>query len=109
MTDNQYQELIEFLTKKFSQIDERLKKLERNDEARRDDLRGVAEGVAMVNERLDRFQDEVRAEFKEVRAEFGAGFRRVWEEFDKVHGEIESARTEFRGGLSEVRALVTGA
>ena len=84
--------LIEFIGKKFDQVDQRFEGIERRldqmatkdeleaklaetrrhmgvlVEAVRDDVRQVAEGVAETNQRLDRFEQKVEAEFVETRA-----------------------------------------
>ena len=62
MTADQYTELIDFLAKKFGRIDERfdavegrLTKVEVRLEALQDDVRILAEGLSMTNDRLDRY------------------------------------------------------
>lgn len=80
-------------------------------EALRSEIRQVAEGVAMTNQRLDRLEGDVEtfrgetasqfqivgAEFKAVRAEAKA-FR------DEVTGEFRAVRHEMASGLEAVRA-----
>jgi hypothetical protein len=72
MTADQYTELIDFLAKKFGRIDElfdaierrlggvegRLTKVEVKLEALQDDVRILAEGLSMTNERLDRYHQD---------------------------------------------------
>ena len=101
MTRSEYQELVEFLGKKFDAIDrrfdaidERLTRVEVTQEQDRDLIKAVSEGVANVNERLDRFQEEVGSEFRAVRSEMASGFSSVWVEFVRV-------REEMRPGFAE--------
>jgi chromosome segregation ATPase len=72
MTADQYTELIDFLAKKFGRIDERfdaverrldrvegrLTKVEVRLEKLQDDVRILAEGLSMTNERLDRYHQD---------------------------------------------------
>ena len=122
MTRSEYQELIEFLGKKFDAIDrrfdaidrrfeaidrrfdaieERLTRVEVTQEQDRDLIKAVAEGVANVNERLDRFQEEVASEFRAVRSEMASGFSSVWVEFGRV-------REEMRQGFAEQSKRLEG-
>ena len=68
MTASQYTELIDFLADKFGRIDERfdglegrLVKVEVGLESLRHDVQLVAEGVAMTNERLERYHADHEA------------------------------------------------
>ena len=77
--------LIEFIGKKFDEVDRHLDQMATKDElesklaetrrhmgvlieAVRDDVRQLAEGLAETNQRLDRFEQKVEAEFVETRA-----------------------------------------
>jgi predicted nucleic acid-binding Zn-ribbon protein len=69
------QELREYLDKQFKSVDERFESLEtdvRHTKVIVEGLQGqiqlVAEGVANVDEKLDRFEAETAEEFKDVRA-----------------------------------------
>lgn len=109
MNRSEYQEFVEFLGEKFEAIDrrfdavdrrfdgidgrfdaieERLTRVEVTQEQDRDLIKAVAEGVTTLNERLDRFQEEVAAEFQAVRSEMSAGFTSVWAEFRTVRVEM---------------------
>jgi len=75
MTADQYTDLIDFLGRRFGQIDQRfdalegrLTKVEVSLEALRDDVRLLAEGLSTTNQRLDRYhQDhEIRIKALEV-------------------------------------------
>ena len=88
MTRREYQELVEFLGKKFDAMEDRLRRVEVTQEQTGDLIKAVAEGVANVNERLDRFQEEVAAEFRAVRSEMSAGFEAVWVEFRTLRKEM---------------------
>lgn len=79
MTSGESQELLEFLNRKFGEIDDRFRDVATRDEetrrhfdvvaeSLRADLRRVAEGVLNVDEKLGRFREEVRVEFDEVKA-----------------------------------------
>jgi chromosome segregation ATPase len=86
MTADDYATLMDFLATRFARMDARLEAIEsrlsrvevRQDamearltraevlwESMRDDIRGVAEGVVAVGERLDRFQGETNERFAE--------------------------------------------
>jgi hypothetical protein len=88
MTRSEYQELVEFLGKRFDAMEDRLSRVEVKQEQHRDLIEGVAEGVSSVNERLHRFQEEVAAEFRAVRSEMSAGFTSVWAEFRTLRKEM---------------------
>jgi hypothetical protein len=68
MTKSEYQELVEFLGAKFQRIDERFELVEqavRHNgvliEGNTHSIRGVAEGVMMLDEKLERFRAEIEA------------------------------------------------
>jgi hypothetical protein len=79
MTADDYATLMDFLATRFASMDAafaamstrqdaleaRLSRAEVLWESLRDDIRGVAEGVGAVNERLDRFQVEMRERLAE--------------------------------------------
>ncbi|HSW29248.1 MAG TPA: hypothetical protein VLH75_07100 [Longimicrobiales bacterium] len=105
MTPDEYRELVDFLGRKFDridqcfdQVDQRFEQVdqrfERVDqrfenvegeirgvrvlvEMNASDIRKVAEGVQVANDRLERFQAEVREEFVDVRQEMKWGFDAV--------------------------------
>ena len=102
MTDSEYQDLIEFIGKKFDQVDQRFEAMDRRFEAMevkieeghrhtgvlieavRDDVRQVAEGVANVDQRLDgveqrldRFEEKMEAGFTETRAAIHFSYAQV--------------------------------
>jgi chromosome segregation ATPase len=131
MTRSEYQELVEFLGKKFDAIDRRFEAIDRRfdaidrrfdalegrvtrvevtQEQDRDLIQAVAEGVASLSERLDRFQEEVSSEFRAIRSEMSAGFTSVWAEFGTVRSEMSagftSVREEMSLGFSEQRELI---
>jgi len=65
MTSDQYTELIGFLNKKFGRIDQRfdqvegrLTRVEVRLETLGDDIRLLADGLSMTNERLDRYHQD---------------------------------------------------
>ena len=114
MTRSEYQELVEFLGKKFDAIDRRFDAIDRRfdalegrvtrvevtQEQDRDLIQAVAEGVASLSERLDRFQEEVSSEFRAIRSEMSAGFTSVWEEFGTVRSEMSAGFTSVREEMS---------
>ncbi|MFG1691475.1 hypothetical protein ACGF5M_04915 [Gemmatimonadota bacterium] len=77
MTSDQYTELIEFLSRKFREIDERFDAMDRRFdrlegrvtagevslESLRDQVRLLGEGVTATNQRLDRFEISVNTRF----------------------------------------------
>jgi len=79
MPNNEYQELIAFVDRKFDEVDQRFGAMEAKIEetrrhmgvlveAVRHEVRQVAEGVANVEQRLDRVEKKVDAGFTETRA-----------------------------------------
>jgi hypothetical protein len=86
MTNDEYREMIEFLGRKFDEVDTRFDAIDRRfdvtdakitdtrrhfdvvAEAMRDQVRLVAEGVSNVEQGLQRFKEEVGAEFAEVKS-----------------------------------------
>ena len=103
MTRSEYQELVEFLGEKFNDIEARLIRVEVSQEQNRALIETVSEGVANVNERLDRFQEEVSSEFRAVRSEMSAGFTSVWEEFGTVRSEMSAGFTSVWAEFRTVR------
>ncbi len=100
MTPNEYKELVDFLGRKFDRIDQRFDQVDQRFEQvdqrfeqvegeirgvrvlvekNASDIRMVAEGVQVANDRLERFQAEVREEFADVRREMKWGFDAVHE------------------------------
>jgi hypothetical protein len=66
----QIQGLREETLQRFEAVDDSIRHLYILLEASRDRTQQVAEGVALVNEKLDRFQIEIRGELEEVRSLF---------------------------------------
>lgn len=66
------QETREFLDSKFNAVDEKFEETKRHfgvvAEGLRSEMRQIAEGVANVDEKLERFRREVQEEFKDVKA-----------------------------------------
>lgn len=62
----------EFLDSKFNVVDEKFEETKRHfgvvAEGLRSEMRQIAEGVANVDEKLERFRREVQEEFKDVKA-----------------------------------------
>lgn len=80
-TTEQISSLREETTQRFERLEGRMDERFRHNgieiEALRGDIRQVAEGVAVANERLDSFRQEVAAEFKDVRASIRAPFENL--------------------------------
>jgi chromosome segregation ATPase len=109
MTRSEYQELVEFLGPKFEAIDRRFDAIDRRFEAidrrldglevrltrvevgveeNRHQIQLLAEGVTAVDQKLERFREETREEFRGVRSEMAGGFASVWSEFGNVRREM---------------------
>jgi predicted nucleic acid-binding Zn-ribbon protein len=100
--------LIEFIGKKFDQVDQRFEAMDRRFEAMevkieeghrhtgvlieavRDDVRQVAEGVAETNQRLDRFEQKVEAEFVETRAMIRVSYAQLDRRIQDLEGNYAS-------------------
>ena len=106
--------LIEFIGKKFDQVDQRFEAIDRRldqvatkeeleaklaetrrhmgvlVEAVRDDVRQVAEGVAETNQRLDRFEQKVEAEFVETRAMIRVSYAQLDRRIQDLEGNYAS-------------------
>ena len=106
--------LIEFIGKKFDQVDQRFEAIDRRldqvatkeeleaklaetrrhmgvlVEAVRDDVRQVAEGVAETNQRLDRFEQKVEAEFVETRAMIRVSYVQLDRRIQDLEGNYAS-------------------
>ncbi len=94
MTKSEYQELVEFLGKKFARIDQRLTRVEVLAEDDRHQMRIIAEGVVGLRETM-------REEFKAVRSEMAEGFQAVRAE---SAAEFEAVRSEMAEGFAAVRS-----
>ena len=91
MTRSEYQELVGFLGTKFDAIDRRFEAIEARLAAVEERLTRVevrveenghqiqirAEGLTGTNQRLDRFQEKVTEEFRDVRGDMAIGFAGV--------------------------------
>ena len=82
MTRSEYQDLVEFLGRRFDAMDGRfdamdgrLTRVEVLAEDNRHQIQLLAEGITAVDHKLDRFRDHVTEEFRAVRAEMADGFR----------------------------------
>jgi predicted nucleic acid-binding Zn-ribbon protein len=120
MTRSEYQELVEFLGKKFDAIDRRFDAIDRRfdalegrvtrvevtQEQDRDLIQAVAEGVASLSERLDRFQEEVSSEFRAIRSEMSAGFTSVREEMSLGFSEQTKLTERLDARISRCEALL---
>ena len=60
---------------RFDQMDEQLRLTDVKVERLRDDIKQVAEGVVMVNEKMDASKLEVAREFSDVKALIQSGYR----------------------------------
>ena len=109
MTADDYATLMDFLATRFARMDasfaaldarmarmearqdameERLARAEVLREAMRDDIRRIAEGLMAVNERLDRFQAEMRTRLDEHDLRFEEHDRR-FDSLDRVLGGVQ--------------------
>jgi hypothetical protein len=115
MTRSEYQELIQFLGQKFDRIDERfslidgrfdsvegrLAIVEVGNEQNAHQIQVLAEGITAVDQKLERFREEMAEEFRLVRAEMAeestslrsemaAGFREQGERLDLLAARMDS-------------------
>lgn len=114
MTNDEYGQLIEFLGRKFTDVDARLDRVATKDEleaklgetrrhmgvlveAVRDDVRQLAEGLnetnrglAETNQRLDRFQRKVEEEFAETRAAIRFSYAQLERRIQELEGNYAS-------------------
>jgi predicted nucleic acid-binding Zn-ribbon protein len=102
MTRSEYQDLVEFLGRKFDAIDrrfeaiegrlasleDRMTRVEVSFEENRHQIQILAEGISAVDEKLDRFRDEVAEEFRAVREEMARGFFAQGERIDAVEARM---------------------
>jgi predicted nucleic acid-binding Zn-ribbon protein len=111
--------LIEFIGKKFDQVDQRFEAMDTKIadarrhigvlvEAVRDDVRQVAEGVSGVTQRLDtmdqrleRFEQKVEAEFAETRAAVRFSYVQIERRIQELEGNY--AALNERVGRLEAR------
>ena len=106
--------LIEFIGKKFDQVDQRLDQMATKEEVRaqqaetrrhmgvlveavRDDIRQVAEGLVgvegrlgNVEQRFDRFEQKVEAEFAETRAAIRFSYAQLERRIQELEGNYAS-------------------
>ena len=97
MTKSEYQELVEFLGRKFDNIDrrfdavegrltgveERLTGVEVLGERDRDWTRVLAEAISSHHRKVDDFRDEMKEEFRCVRTEMAVGLKAIRSEMAK--------------------------
>lgn len=113
MERDDYKELVDFLGEKFERIDQRFEALdgevrshgvllEENNKL----IRTVAENTVTANQRLDRFQEEVREEFGAVRGEMRVGFDAVHERVDRVEETLGGTRAEMAAGFDRLEGTV---
>ena len=102
MERDDYKELVDFLGEKFERIDQRFEQIDQRFDRVEGEIRSVgvlveentkrieivAEGVKTVEQRLDRFQEEVREEFGAVRGEMKVGFGAVHERVDRLEDNL---------------------
>jgi hypothetical protein len=67
----------------------------------RSEMRFLADGLAVTNEKLERLSNDTDRRFAETRADMAAGFK-------VVRGEIQAVRTEMAEGFKAVRAEMAG-
>jgi archaellum component FlaC len=97
----QVDQRFERVDQRFERVDQRFENVEGEIrgvrvlvEKNASDIRKVAEGVQVANDRLERFQAEVREEFADVRQEMKWGFDGIHARVDRV----EDAMTQDRAG-----------
>lgn len=117
MTNHGYQQLMEFLGRKFTEVDARLDQMATKEELReqhaqtrrhfevvaeglRSEIRQVAEGVLNVDEKLGRFRQEVQVEFNEIKAMI----RFSYAELDRRVRTLEDAVVSLRGRVEQLEA-----
>ena len=77
MTRNEYQELVEFIGPRFDSLERRLARVEVGNEENAQKIQVLAEGITVVDQKLDRFREEVTEEFRAVRGEMAEGLGAV--------------------------------
>ena len=125
MTRSEYQELIQFLGQKFDRIDERfsliderfsridgrfdsvegrLAKVEVGNEQNAHQIQVLAEGITAVDQKLERFREEMAEEFRLVRAEMADGSRLVRADMAEnsrlVRADMAKESTSVRGEMA---------
>ena len=120
MTNNEYQQLIEFLGRKFTEVDARLDQTDTKEELReqqaetrrhfevvaeglRSEIRQVAEGVLNVDEKLGRFHQEAQAEFDEIKAMIKFSYA----ELDRRVRTLEDEVRVLRGRIERLEARLS--
>ncbi len=99
--------LIEFIGKKFDQVDQRFEAMEAKIEeghrhtgvlieAVRDEVRQVADGVANVEQRLDRFEEKMEAGFTETRAAIHFSYAQVDRRIQELEGNYAALNERVR-------------
>jgi uncharacterized protein involved in exopolysaccharide biosynthesis len=117
MTNAEYQQLVDFMGRRFTEVDARLDEMATKQELReqqaetrrhfevfaeglRADIRQVAEGVLNVDEKLGRFRQEVQAEFDEIKAMIKFSYA----ELDRRVRTLEDAVVALRGRVERLEA-----
>jgi len=73
----QIQGLREETSQRFNRMDEQLRLTDVKVEGLRDNIQQVAEGVVMVNEKLDASKPEVTREFSDLKALIQSGYKEL--------------------------------
>ena len=102
------QELIAYLDRRFDQQDRSIQDLKESHrhtqvvvEGLRSDVQAVAEGVAAVDQKLERFREDVDRRFEEMGAMVQAGFKALRHkdaELDRRVTRLEAAQARPAGG-----------
>jgi len=117
MTNSEYQELVEFLDRKFDEVDRRFDQTATKDEMRaqqaetrrhfevvaegmRGQLQQVAEGLVNLDRKLDRFREEVETEFQEVKSMF----RFSYTELDRRIASLEQGFATLQDRVARMEA-----
>lgn len=122
MDRDDYKELTDFLGTKFERIDQRFEQIDQRFERVEGEIRQVgvlveentrriqvlSEVIRTVEQRLDRFQDEVSGEFVAVRGEMKVGFGAVHERVDRVEETLGETRAEMAEGFRSVDSRFDG-
>jgi tetrahydromethanopterin S-methyltransferase subunit G len=109
MTADQHTDLIDFLARKFDaidrrfdQVDARLDAIERrvtalevSHEAMRDDIRALAEGQAVLNARMDRFEAETRQRFDALEGRIDSFEAETRQRFDGIDVRFDRYEVDF--------------
>ncbi len=117
MTNSEYQELVQFLGRKFEEVDRRFDETATKEELRaqqaetrrhfevvaegmRGQLQQVAEGLVNLDQKLDRFRQEVGTEFQEVKSMF----RFSYAELDRRIASLEQGFATLQERVARMEA-----